>query len=47
MVRVVIQTFGRVFQTLSRAFCFLLRLQKPARGFEKLGQAFERLVRVC
>ena len=37
MGRVIIQTRDRVFQTLGRAFSFLLNPQKLGRVFQKLG----------
>ena len=40
MGHVVTQTRGRAFQTIGRAFDFLLRLQKLCRVFEKLGRVF-------
>ena len=40
MGRVVTQTRGRAFQTLSRAFHFLLRLQNLSRVFERLSRVF-------
>ena len=47
MGRIVTQTSGRAFQTLGRAFYFLLRLQNLGWVFGKLGRALERLGCAC
>ena len=46
MGRAVTHIRGRAFQTLGRAFHFLVRIQKLGRVFKKLGGVFEKLVRV-
>ena len=43
---VIIQTRGWAFQTLGRAFSFLLSSQKLSRVFQKVGWAFQRLSRM-
>ena len=40
---VITQTRGRAFQTLGRAFSFLLNPQKLGRVFQMLDQVFEKL----
>ena len=42
MGRAVTHIRGRAFQTLGRAFHFLVRIQRLGRVFKKLGGVFEK-----
>ena len=41
---VITQTRGRAFQTLGRAFIYLLNLQKLGLVFQKLGRVLKQML---